>query len=246
MTLCRPAYVYARRAKCPTVLYCLDLWPESVTSRMRLGKDSFLYKRLKNMSRRLYNKATALVVSCAGFADYFRDVLEMDRDVLHVPQYAEDIFTPTPLPRGRGLNLLFAGNVGGAQAADTIVRAAALLKDRNDIHWNIVGGGSSLDECQALAEELGVTHLVTFHGRRPLEEMPGFYAAADALVVTLQSNKLIEYTLPGKVQTYMAARKTHTGCGGRRDDARDRGRRMRAGCGLRGLHIARQKRGLSG
>ena len=205
ITLCRPAYVYARRAKCPVVLYCLDLWPESATSRMRLSGKSFLYKRIRNYSKRMYKKATALVVSCAGFADYFKEKLELERDVIHVPQYAEDIFTPTPLPGGKGLNLLFAGNVGQAQAADTIVRAASLLRDREDIHWNIVGGGSALAECKALAEELGAAHLVTFHGRRELDEMPGFYAEADALVVTLQSNKLIEYTLPGKVQTYMAA-----------------------------------------
>ena len=205
ITLCRPAYVYARRAKCPVVLYCLDLWPESVTSRMRLTEKSFLYKRIRNYSRRMYKKAAALLITSAGFADYFRDKLRMERDVIHVPQYAEDIFTPTPLPKGGGLNLLFAGNVGQAQAADTIIRAASLLRDRDDIRWNIVGSGSALDECKALADELGVSHLVAFHGRRPLEEMPKFYAEADALVVTLKAGKLIEYTLPGKVQTYMAA-----------------------------------------
>ena len=204
ITLCKPAYVYARRAKCPVVLNCLDLWPESVTSRMYLSKTSFLYKRLRNMSRRLYNKATALIVTSEGFADYFKQELDMDRDVIHIPQYAEDIFEPTPMPKTRGLNLVFAGNVGKAQAVDTVVRAASLLRDR-DITWHIVGSGSALDECKALAAELDVEGKVIFHGRRPLEEMPKFYESADALIVTLQANKLIEYTLPGKMQTYMAA-----------------------------------------
>ena len=205
ISLCRPAYVYARRAKCPVVLNCLDIWPESVTARMHLRESSFIYKRLKNYSKKMYKKATALLVTSAGFADYFKDVLGLERDVIHIPQYAEDIFEPTPLPKKRGLNLLFAGNVGQAQAVDTIIRAASLLRDRADIHWNIVGGGSALDECKELARELGVEHLVSFHGRRPLEEMPKYYAEADALLVTLQANKLIELTLPGKVQTYMAA-----------------------------------------
>jgi glycosyltransferase involved in cell wall biosynthesis len=204
ITLCKPAYVYARRAKCPVVLNCLDLWPESVTSRMYLSKKSFLYKRLRNMSRKLYNKATALLVTSAGFADYFKHELGMERDVIHIPQYAEDIFEPTPMPKGRGLNLVFAGNVGRAQAADTVIRAAALLCER-DIVWHIAGSGSALDECKALAQELNVQDKVIFHGRLPLEDMPKLYERADALIVTLQANKLIEYTLPGKVQTYMAA-----------------------------------------
>ncbi len=205
ITLCRPAYVYAKRTKCPVVLNCLDLWPESITSRMRLNENTFFYKRLRNYCRRIYNKATALLVTSSGFADYFKEVLGMDRDVIHVPQYAEDIFKPMPLPKTRGLSLLFAGNVGFSQSVDTIIRAASLLKDEDDIRWNIVGSGSALDECRDLATELGVSHLVTFHGRRPLEEMPKFYEAADALIVTLKASKLIELTLPGKVQTYMAA-----------------------------------------
>ncbi len=205
ITLCRPAYVYAKRANCPVVLNCLDLWPESITSRMRLNHSSFLYKRLKNYCRKIYQKATALIVTSEGFGDYFEEVLEMERDVIHIPQYAEDIFEATPLPKKKGLNLLFAGNVGKAQAVDTIVRAAGMLRDRDEIHWNIVGSGSALDECKELAREFNVDHLVTFHGRLPLEDMPKLYEEADALIVTLRANKLIEYTLPGKVQTYMAA-----------------------------------------
>ena len=205
ITLCRPAYVYAKRAKCPVVLNCLDLWPESITSRMRLSEKTFFYKRIRNYCRRIYNKATALLVTSAGFAEYFEKVLDMQRDVIHVPQYAEDIFEATPLPPKKGMNLLFAGNVGITQSVDTVIRAASLLRDRKDVHWNIVGSGSALDECKELAKELNVEHLVTFHGRKPLEEMPKYYSEADALLVTLRSNKLIEYTLPGKVQTYMAA-----------------------------------------
>jgi glycosyltransferase involved in cell wall biosynthesis len=205
ITLCRPAYIYAKRAKCPVVLNCLDLWPESITSRMRLNPNGFFYKRLKNYCRKIYSKATALLVTSAGFADYFQEVLEMERDVIHIPQYAEDIFEASPLPKNKGLKLLFAGNVGKAQAVDTIIRAASLLRDRDEISWDIVGSGSALNECKDLANELSVSHLVNFHGRKPLKDMPKYYSEADSLIVTLKANKLIEYTLPGKVQTYMAA-----------------------------------------
>ena len=37
--------------------------------------------------------------------------------------------------------------------------------------------------------------------------MPDFYWIADAMLVTLKANKTISYTLPGKVQSYMAAGK---------------------------------------
>jgi glycosyltransferase involved in cell wall biosynthesis len=37
--------------------------------------------------------------------------------------------------------------------------------------------------------------------------MPKFYYMADAMLITLKDNKTLSYTLPGKVQSYMAARK---------------------------------------
>jgi glycosyltransferase involved in cell wall biosynthesis len=37
--------------------------------------------------------------------------------------------------------------------------------------------------------------------------MPEYYAMADAMLVTMQKNPVLSMTLPGKVQTYMAAGK---------------------------------------
>ena len=54
-----------------------------------------------------------------------------------------------------------------------------------------------------MAEELNLSNL-TFYGRYPLEEMPQFYAMADAFLVTLKKDPFISYTLPGKVQSYLA------------------------------------------
>ena len=48
---------------------------------------------------------------------------------------------------------------------------------------------------------------VIFYGRRPVEEMPQYYAMADAMLITLKANKTLSLTLPGKVQSYMAAGK---------------------------------------
>ncbi|PNZ34106.1 glycosyltransferase, partial [Mammaliicoccus vitulinus] len=48
---------------------------------------------------------------------------------------------------------------------------------------------------------------ITFHGRKPIEMMPIYYSNADGLIVSLKKDDIISYTLPGKVQTYMASRK---------------------------------------
>jgi glycosyltransferase involved in cell wall biosynthesis len=44
-------------------------------------------------------------------------------------------------------------------------------------------------------------------GQRPVETMPRYFAAADALLVTLKRDPIFSLTIPGKLQSYMASGK---------------------------------------
>ena len=198
----------AKKKKC--VLYCLDLWPESLLAG-GVAKDSPVYKVFLGISRKIYGRADALLVSSHGFRDYFRDVLGIDGGkIRYLPQYAEEMFGKVQPHDGTkdGVDFLFAGNVGQTQSVETIVEAAKRLADKTGIRIHIVGGGISLDKCRELAEGL---NNITFYGRRDLSEMPQFYAMADAMLVTLVSDPVLSATLPGKVQSYMAAGKAVLG-----------------------------------
>lgn len=200
------ALAWAKRRGKKCVLYCLDLWPESLLAG-GIRKDSLIYRIFLKISRRIYRQADALLVSSWGFREYFRDVFGICQEqIRHLPQYAEEMFDELPdAPKEKqGIHFMFAGNVGQTQSVETIVAAARLLKDVPDIHFDIVGGGISLETCRELAA--GLTN-ITFHGRRDLQEMPAFYAMADAMLVTLVDDPVLSTTLPGKVQSYMAAAK---------------------------------------
>jgi glycosyltransferase involved in cell wall biosynthesis len=125
-----------------------------------------------------------------------------------MPQFADDVFEEKlpEKPQSKEMHLMFAGNIGKMQNVEVLIRAAALLKDE-PIHWDIVGDGASLEECKALAKELQLGEKVTFHGRKPLEEMPRYYAMADAMLISMRDHISVNDTLPGKVQSYMAAGK---------------------------------------
>jgi glycosyltransferase involved in cell wall biosynthesis len=43
-------------------------------------------------------------------------------------------------------------------------------KERTDIHFGLVGGGTELEELQKDAEQLGISEYVTFTGRVPDHE----------------------------------------------------------------------------
>ena len=48
-----------------------------------------------------------------------------------------------------------------------------------------------------MAAKLALGETVVFYGRRPLEDMPAFYAMADAMLVSMRDDISVNDTLPG-------------------------------------------------
>ncbi len=206
-----PAYVakwFSRTKK--IAIYCLDLWPASLES-MGIGRESIFYRIMKSVSVRIYKGANRIGYTSRMFERYFTDELKIRGGrFLHIPQFADELFlgkedkTGDTEKKDDNIDYVFAGNIGMMQSVDTIIKAAALVKDER-IRWHIVGDGFALEDCRKLCDEMGLNDKVTFYGRLPVEEMPKFYRMADAMIVTLADNDLISYTLPGKIQSYMAS-----------------------------------------
>ncbi len=195
---------YAEKHGKKTVLYCLDLWPASLAAGGISG--GVVYKWFHKVSQKVYSSADKILITSKSFSEYFADEFGIE-DTEYLPQYAEELFVPEACKKkpDEYIDLMFAGNVGAAQNLETVIKAAAACKDIQNLRWHIVGDGKELPHCEQMAKELAAP--VIFHGRRPIEEMPSFYAMADAMLVTMKKDDFISYTLPGKVQSYMAAGK---------------------------------------
>lgn len=211
ITMAIPGLLLKKRMKKPLILYCFDLWPESIVS-AGLPNHGILYNILLRISKWIYKKADMALISSKNFEKYFNEKLDIYENIKYLPIYAEDLFiqainvSEKNAITSTDINLVFAGNIGEMQSMETIIMAANLLKDKNDIHFHIVGDGSALEKSMQLTKDFALKN-ITFHGRHPLKEMPGFYAMADAFLVTLKKDEMISYTLPGKVQSYMASAK---------------------------------------
>ena len=146
-----------------------------------------------------------VLITSRMFSEYLQNEFGIEKErIEHLPQYAEGIFEKVESKEETGIfDFMFAGNIGAVQSVDTIIGAAALLKDE-PVRFHIIGSGSDLERLQKLGEN---EENVIFYGRRPLEEMPSFYEKADAMLITLQADPVLSMTLPGKVQSYMAVGK---------------------------------------
>lgn len=206
-----PAIIYKKKHNKKMLLFCLDLWPDSLAAG-GVRESSIIYKVFLRISKWVYKSADSILVTSNMFKDYFQNTLGLPiTNIEHLPQYAEDLFSESveikedeSKDSKKGFNFVFAGNIGDMQSVETIIKAANEVHTYRNIAFHIVGDGSKLEECKQLADRFGLAN-VTFHGRRPVEEMQYFYGMADAMLITLRKNEALSYTLPGKIQSYMAA-----------------------------------------
>lgn len=200
------AIAYKKKHKVPVIMYCLDLWPESLIAG-GITRDSKIYKYYHHVSKRIYRQMDKILITSRMFSDYLQKEFGIKQNrIEYLPQYAEGIFEELPAKEEKGtFDFMFAGNIGEIQSVETILQAAEMLKEE-PVKIHIVGGGTDLQRLQNIKEEKQLENVV-FYGRRPLEEMPEFYKKADAMLVTLAADPVLSLTLPGKVQSYMAVGK---------------------------------------
>lgn len=207
ITMALPGVFLKKITRKPLVIYCHDLWPESLVSAGFSTKSS-IYTVLLKLSKWIYKSADAIFTSSKLFEKYFIRILEVRNPIIYLPVYAEDLFekVDNTILNDNDINLVFAGNIGEMQSVETIIYAAKELQPYTYIKWHIVGDGSARKKCEELAKQLNLINVI-FYGHHPLSDMPTFYQMADAFLITLKANKVISYTLPNKVQSYMAAGK---------------------------------------
>lgn len=203
-----PAVLYKKMHGAKIVMYEMDLWPHSLLAG-GIRTTSPIYKHYSKVSGKIYSSCDKIFVSTKEHVDAIKDLPWCSSvNIEYLPQYAEDQFAKIlPIRKNDSrIHVLFAGNIGKAQSVKTIIEAAAILKSKKEIVFDIVGGGSELENNMLLAKKYSLENVV-FHGSHPISDMSGYYEMADIMLVTLESQPYAKMTIPGKVQTYMAAGK---------------------------------------
>src|SRR6185436_2961162 len=109
------------------------------------------------------------------------------------------------LKQGRKFLVGYVGVMGKQEGIDLLLQSVAhLVKQRQDVHFALVGGGTSLEEMKALARELGVADYVTFTGRAPDAELLAVLNTADVCVNPDVANEMNDISTMNKIMEYMA------------------------------------------
>jgi glycosyltransferase involved in cell wall biosynthesis len=203
-----PAIKYAKKNKKPLFLYCCDLWPESMKMYIQ-NESNPAFKWAKGVSKKVYTAADKIACQSTSFIPYLKKTHDIpDNKLVYIPAFADETYLSQDFtPEGDTVDFVFLGNLGIAQNLIAVLKAVEKIKNVPNFMMHFVGDGSVLDEMKKFVLDHGLETVVTFYGRRPVDDMPKFYKLADACLVSLQADNQIGLTLPGKVQGYMAAGK---------------------------------------
>jgi glycosyltransferase involved in cell wall biosynthesis len=168
--------------------------PLAITAR---GTDVNLvtqYSLPRRMMQWAARRAEASIGVCGALVDVLRG-WRIDGRKLHVMRNGVDLerFTRQPdsglrlrvgLQSGAGPLLLSVGHLIERKGHHLVIAALAALRDTHpQAHLVIVGEGPERAALQAQAQALGVAGRVTLTGALAQTELPGWYSAADLLVL---------------------------------------------------------------
>lgn len=202
----------ARRWRRPFLLEIRDLWPDALVVKKAIAP--WQAAPLQALARSLYAGADRVVcltpglkteILAKGISPARVDVFPngCDETQFRIPPGGRERLR-TELGWSDSFVAVYTGTHTEVTAMDTIVRAAAALRDRRDIRLDLFGTGQSKPGAMALARELGLDN-IHFHDPVPKSRVPAILAAADAGLMTLFRSPLIHIYFENKFIDYMGA-----------------------------------------
>jgi glycosyltransferase involved in cell wall biosynthesis len=212
VTSALPALLIGRMKRAPVALWVLDLWPETLAA-VGAVRSSTILRWVGSVVSFIYRRSDRILVQSRAFISDVGRYGGTEENVRYLPGWAEQVFDAPPNPSssteaipGEGkFRILFAGNIGEAQDFPSILNAIQNLRGRTDIHWIIIGDGRAKPEFARQVEHQELGSMVTIMDRRPIEAMPALFSAVNALLVSMKPDPIFSKTIPGKVQSYLAA-----------------------------------------
>jgi colanic acid biosynthesis glycosyl transferase WcaI len=211
VTIGLPGALMAWIKNAPMAMWVLDLWPDTLKA-IGVIKSPSLLAYVGKLVQFIYLRCDLIFAQSKSFIPKIQLLAKHQTPVVYLPSWAEMVFkgevvrSAPEVPTKEGaFNLMFAGNIGEAQDFDCILSAAELLKDNSNIRLLIVGDGRMSGWVQDQIKHRGLQDSFLLLGRFPVDRMPEFFAHADAMLVTLADQEIFSMTIPGKLQSYLAA-----------------------------------------
>ncbi len=191
-----------------------DINPELYEA--KFGRRDFFYKVMVFVERWTFKTADVSIATNESYKKIGIERGGMPADKIYVVRSGPKLDRLRILPpkeelkRGKKYLVGYVGVMGAQEGIDLLLQAAQhIIKDmqRTDVHFGLVGGGTSLDQMKQMAKDLGIADYVTFTGRAPDQELLEMLNTADVCVNPDVANEMNDKSTMNKIMEYMALAK---------------------------------------
>lgn len=198
----------------PVVYDIQDMWPDTLRATGMIVNPRIL-NIVDRVCNWVYRHVDQIVVLSPGFKQLLieRNVPEEKIKIIYNWCDEQSIIDqstgtlPQNFPTQEKFRILFAGNMGKAQALIAVLDAAAVLQTLEPlICFIFVGSGLEVENLKNYVSKKSISN-VTFLPAVPMTEISKILHAADVLLVHLKRDPLFAITIPSKTQAYMAVGK---------------------------------------
>ena len=188
-----------------------DINPELYEA--KFGRRDLLYRLMVMFERWTFKTADISIATNESYRRIAIDRGGMDPHKVHVVRSGPKldrlrIMPPRPeLKNGRRYLVGYLGVMGKQEGIDYLLRAASHIvkaMGRRDVHFGLVGAGTSLEQMKQFARDLGIAEYVTFTGRVPDQELLEMLNTADVCVNPDVANEMNDKSTMNKIMEYMA------------------------------------------
>jgi colanic acid biosynthesis glycosyl transferase WcaI len=192
------------------ILEIQDLWPDTLGATGMI-QNQYILKAVSRACDWVYALSEHIVTQSNGFT---KRLIERGVDAKKVSTILgwaqQDVLLASASNKISGfrkddeLRIVFAGNMGKAQALDVVLQAAARLAvSCPGATFYLIGDGA---ERSYLSSKAACENLqnVIFLSRVQLNKIGAYLSRADILLVNLRDDPLFEITIPSKTQAYLS------------------------------------------
>ncbi|MTJ51525.1 colanic acid biosynthesis glycosyltransferase WcaI [Anabaena sp. UHCC 0253] len=212
LPVCIPATLLGFLRSCPVVLNLQDILPEAAIH-VGLLKNKLLIKVFTALEKFAYASAGKISVITEGFVDNLVAKGVPAQKIVQIPNWVDVNFIrplskeDNPFRAVHNLKgkfvVLYSGNIALTQGLETVIKAAAKLRDVPDIAFVIVGEAKGLQRLQQECLDFGADNVLLLPFQ-PRQELPQMLAAADVGLV-VQKKNVISFNMPSKIQVLLAS-----------------------------------------
>jgi len=198
----------------PWIIEIRDLWPESIIA-VGAIKNRRIISILEYMENLIYKKSDHIVPVTDSFKQYMLDKGIVESKITVIKNGVDlDFYQPDSIEKtmeyGEALINKFVasyvGTHGMAHHLETILEAAEILKDRDDILFLMVGSGAEKDKLLKLKEKMSLNNVMMLD-QQAKDKMPLLWALSDVSLVLLKRSDLFKSVIPSKIFESMAMKK---------------------------------------